>query len=255
MGRLVNSIGVRPYGLNRWVTRGNWKKNIDTGYIDLKLFIESFFNSKKIQTFGFQLNKLKIEESKNKIVYTVSLINVAASALDDIKLIKGDDPVFVNKTIEMKPVILKLLLIEKLLLINLNKIVKKNHSICFEFSGLENASAYLISNYIRAKLKQKYSLGNILHPLARFLKESISGSKNSLVGFKIDCKGRFTRRQRASFLTLKEGRLPFSSRNMFIDYASDSVILKYGKCGLKVWLFFEKEKEKSDFIHFSKIER
>ena len=47
MGRLVNSIGVRPYGLNRWVTRGNWKKNIDTGYIDLKLFIESFFNSKK----------------------------------------------------------------------------------------------------------------------------------------------------------------------------------------------------------------
>ena len=92
-------------------------------------------------------------------------------------------------------------------------------------------SALLIVKYLVSKLEQQFSLGEALFPLVRYLNKA-----PTIYGFRIDCSGRFTRKQRASVLTVKGGTVPFSSLKSNLDYEESSVILKYGKCGLKVWL-------------------
>lgn len=238
MGRLVNVIGVRPTKFSKWPVQSNWGLKSSIGHLDYYNFIESFFSSKKIQSFGFLLNKFDIKQSKDKIVFHINLFDTQSGILSKENLTNWDSK-YVNKILNIKPNIIKLILLEKLLLLSLQKFKLKGCKVEFTFCNIENISAYLISNYIKVRLRQQYTLGSIVYPLARFLN---SISKGNFEGFKIDCNGRFSRRQRASSFSLKEGRLPFSSRNLFLDYCFTEVILKFGKCGIKVWLF-SKEKE------------
>lgn len=239
MGRLVNVIGVRSDNFSRWILQGNWKKPHSVEFIDHSTLITGLFSSKKLQSFGLLLNSFSLKEyTGNKHMIQVNLIDTQKVGFSNFSFFRDKKALRLNKANKAKAIVLKLILLEKLILLNCQKVGLNHCEVDFSFSKLENISAYLVVNFIKIRLKQQYTLGSIIYPLARFL-TSISGA--TIKGFRIDCSGRFSRRQRASYLSVKDGRLPFSSRNLNADYHFSEVILKFGKCGIKVWLFSQKK--------------
>jgi len=94
--------------------------------------------------------------------------------------------------------------------------------------GLINAR--LLIHYITRKLRFGFRLNKIIYPLLRGLHKKYNG-------LQIKCLGRFTRRQRSSKHIFKYGRIPLSTSSANIDYALGNVTLKYGACGIRIWLY------------------
>lgn len=61
--------------------------------------------------------------------------------------------------------------------------------------------------------------------------------KSGLLGFKIHFRGRFSRKQRAAYLTFREGLLPLNTLSADIDYSFNSVPLQNSLVSVKVWLY------------------
>jgi len=92
-----------------------------------------------------------------------------------------------------------------------------------------------MARYIVRKLYHKYRLMEIINPL-------IKGVSRFFTGLRIDCAGRFTRAQRASFSSLQVGRVPLNSFRYPIEYAHATIPLKYGMCSIKVWICYKTRK-------------
>jgi len=88
-----------------------------------------------------------------------------------------------------------------------------------------------IVKYICDRLKQGFSLNEILKDVKYVLMNS-----KDIIGFRIDCAGRFGRKQRTSFKRLSLGNLSKSKINAIVDYNMNFTILKYGCCNIKVLL-------------------
>jgi hypothetical protein len=89
--------------------------------------------------------------------------------------------------------------------------------------------AQLQLNYITTKLYYRYILNDVIKPIVRM-------SLRYYRGFRIVCRGRFTRAQMASERVYRRGSLRLSTMSVPVDYAQKSVVLKYGVCNLKIWL-------------------
>lgn len=98
----------------------------------------------------------------------------------------------------------------------------------------DNLPAIVIGKYIVKQLSQRIGLMDVISPVIRNLK-----SNDNLIGFRINCSGRFTRRQMASYIWWKEGRLNMNTLSIPLDYASLNFRLRYGICGLKIWLYLK----------------
>ena len=61
--------------------------------------------------------------------------------------------------------------------------------------------------------------------------------KSILMGFKFAFRGRFSRKQRASFIWIHEGKVPLNTLSLFIDYSFLTVTLKNSVVGIKIWLY------------------
>jgi hypothetical protein len=106
----------------------------------------------------------------------------------------------------------------------------------FLFPSYILLTAKMIAYVIRIRLTQKYSLGEILNKFVNFLNK-----ESELIGFRITCHGRFTRRQRASHRLIKSSlknkdKLLLNTFCGFVDYAYIEQPLKYGMCGIRIWL-------------------
>lgn len=55
-----------------------------------------------------------------------------------------------------------------------------------------------------------------------------------LLGFKIHCKGRFSRKQRASSIWYQEGKVPLNTLSSRIDYSFHTIPLRNSLCSIKV---------------------
>lgn len=55
-----------------------------------------------------------------------------------------------------------------------------------------------------------------------------------LMGYKITCSGRTSRRGRASFSIRSRGNLPLSTVVASVSYAFGTIVLKNSICGIKV---------------------
>lgn len=97
-----------------------------------------------------------------------------------------------------------------------------------------NVTTDIISTYISLKLQQKYSLNWVLRPILKDL--SLKIKSKVFLGYKIVCAGRFTRKQIATYMWMKEGSLKLNNFSSLVKYSQTSVKLKYGLCGIKVWL-------------------
>lgn len=66
-----------------------------------------------------------------------------------------------------------------------------------------------------------------------------------LIGFKLHCLGRFSRKQRASSIWFKESKVPLNTLSAEIDYSYFNVPLKNSSATVKIWLY-----KKSNFTKF-----
>jgi len=109
--------------------------------------------------------------------------------------------------------------------------------------GFDNVTPQVVSTYIVHRLIQRQSLRFILRPILRDL--SIRLKQQKIQGYKILCAGRFTRRQIAERNWYKQGAISNNNFSNVIAYTQTKVRLKYGTCGIKVWLNFGNPKRGS----------
>ena len=92
-------------------------------------------------------------------------------------------------------------------------------------------SAYFISEYIKFRLIQHYSLNSIFKTITKALR-----IWKKLLGYKIQIFGRPFRTTRSRKFLLYKGNLKTNVFIKNIDYSFSIVRTKYGICGIKVWL-------------------
>ena len=95
------------------------------------------------------------------------------------------------------------------------------------YKELLNAAFY--AKFLMMKFMYRRHVVQIVKPIMKRL-------LNAFSGYRIDCSGRFTRRQRASFYKFSKGSVPFNTFNAQVQYHQVSFPLKYGACSMKVWL-------------------
>lgn len=91
--------------------------------------------------------------------------------------------------------------------------------------------ASLASKYITNKLLNKFKLEKTVTNLQ---KDIILSKKKS--GIIVYCSGRFDRKERASSEIFSEGKISLTTMKNKVTYSQSNVILKYGICGVKVWV-------------------
>lgn len=128
---------------------------------------------------------------------------------------------------------------QKLLL----KLILGNINFELNFFEINNKqlNAKNIAKFIAIKLYQRMKVNLVLKWVRQILIKYCN-----LAGFKFQLSGRFTRKQRKAKIIWKYGTLPLNKVTAKIEYALETVILKYGLCGIKVWFhnyeFFSKER-------------
>lgn len=129
----------------------------------------------------------------------------------------------------------------------LNKI---KYKISVSNIDLENISANIITTYIGSRLQNKHRLNYTIKPVLRDLHLRLKEKR--IIGYKILCAGRFTRRQIAEHNWYKKGAITNNTFLSFIDYSQIKVRLKYGVCGIKVWINYG-DKKNSSITKFYKL--
>ncbi len=110
-------------------------------------------------------------------------------------------------------------------------LLNNNMNIYFKNISKFQITSSLISRYICIRLKQRFSLKEILKPILKDL-----SSNPSIEGFKISCCGRFSKKEIATYKWERQGKISLNTIKANIDYSLNHVILKYSVCGIKVWL-------------------
>lgn len=91
--------------------------------------------------------------------------------------------------------------------------------------------AHLLAQNVAGQLERRM-------PFRRVLKQSIAGAmKAGAQGVKIQVGGRLAGAEIARSEWLREGRVPLHTLRARIDYGTAECATKYGRIGVKVWLF------------------
>lgn len=223
MGRLTNVKGLRLGFLESWDFNISTYSNKLSKLQNFEKYIMSLCNDFSYKNhysdlFSFIVPKVKAHMLLDHFVIKVDIY--------DSNFLESDNSVLDQRLLETR-----LLFLESFILKSCTKISSMPVKVEFVFLKKDQISASLLSKYLEIKFNQGFSLMDIVSPLKNILRTT-----RGLKGYRLDFSGRFTRRQRASFLSFKEGRVPFSTLSSKIDYSENSVVLKYGKCGFKVWL-------------------
>lgn len=136
------------------------------------------------------------------------------------------------------------LLVFKFLLYNLKmyvlKILSKHflynrNNIQLRFVGmsLEYYDPLLLAWYVRLKLKQRYTFVQVIRPLFRFFLAKLK--KQRIVrGLKIQCAGRLSRKERASYLWHNRGKLFSTTISANLGFAMVLIFLHNSVVAVKV---------------------
>ena len=93
-------------------------------------------------------------------------------------------------------------------------------------------SPIVVVRYISFKLKMRYRIGELVKPIPKtYYRFGIAN------GIRIDCAGRFTRKQRASFSKYTRGSIAQTTISKYVSYDIGVSKSKYGACSVKYWLF------------------
>lgn len=103
---------------------------------------------------------------------------------------------------------------------------------CF-YTNNFNHSIKILTNYICIRLKQNFYIFDILKPISQYLKK-----RSNILGFKIKCSGRFTRKDRTAKIIEVYKQVSLTKLKAKINFAFDTVILKYSLCSIKIWIHY-----------------
>lgn len=239
MGHLVNAKGFRLGNSCFWGGKvsavSNYFESSNLFYF-LSYFIENFFNVKRFKDYGFLYSHIVLKKLPNTNVLDVYLFGGYFDALQflfskkqrKVKNISSS----LNKELYLKKYIrycqnLVFNIFEKRLVFDLKAYsVSKVNFFAYSESFV---SSEILGRLIVLKLEGLHTINQIVSPIIKDF-----GSKQS--GLALNCSGRFTRKQRAHFVRFRSGSVPFSLISKPIDYFFVSVRLKYGACGIKVWI-------------------
>ena len=116
----------------------------------------------------------------------------------------------------------------------LTKLLSKDVFVYFFLIHPNFLNARVVATHMLSKLRLKGRLTGVLNEvLFKLAQARESGFLNS---YKIQCSGRFTRKERATFLWESRGPVSYSNAKTWMDYAQVSVPLRFGTGGIKVWL-------------------
>ena len=268
MGHLINPISNRLSINSFW--NSNWALINNFNYINvfkqdylLFKFLDWFTKKSKFGKFNIIISHYKVFRSFDKVFvnfyyYNAGLeekkyyfqVNSLLNLLKKRARIKN----FSNETFKTNSIskirvnslysyIIKVVisnlywyLINKSLSFFINKLNHNSDNYYFNTYSLDffNVTTDIIATYISLKLQQRYSLNWVLRPI---LKDLTSKMKSKVFsGYKIVCSGRFTRKQIATYMWMKQGSLQLNNFSSLVKYSQASIKLKYGLCGIKVWL-------------------
>lgn len=118
--------------------------------------------------------------------------------------------------------------------------------------NLFHSSNFFINKFYKYNFwKFNYnSLYNVNSINKRALRNLESRRSSYLIGFKMQCSGRFSRKQRASSLWFSENKIPLNTLNAIIDYNFFTIPLRNSAASVKVWLYRTKNFNKYYFRLF-----
>lgn len=255
MGHLVNPISVRLSINTFW--NSNWVLINNFNYISLFkkdyllfYFLNWFTKKTKFLKFNVIMSHYKIYRisketyinlyyynsnmyNNNSFVFLEKIININ----DKLELKNFQNNLFFLQEFIIKKLIFALYWknLNASLKFFFNKIDSINtfHLNIYSLDFL-NISVNAISTYLSLKLQKRYSLDWVLKPILKDL--SVKIKRKNFIGYKIVCSGRFTRKQIATYMWMKGGSLKLNTLSNLIKYSEVRVRLKYGLCGIKIWI-------------------
>ena len=99
-------------------------------------------------------------------------------------------------------------------------------------------SPQLLARSISSRLRKGANLSRIVNSFLNL--NFYKFSRTGVTGIFFQASGRLSKTQRATSLSFKRGKTPFSTVSVPIAYFPVSVRLKYGLCNLRVWISYNK---------------
>ncbi|KDO15685.1 ribosomal protein S3 (mitochondrion) [Saprolegnia parasitica CBS 223.65] len=266
MGQKIIPISLRLKNRKNW--HSQWiveKKNYaEILHFDLELrkYIETLLNNKKISTLQIKINKV----SKNLYIYVFVHNTFKKEILKKQSNILFHLNSYLNNKYNIKLFFLKahfkLNNYQKNLRFYIYKYLKKKRrrlkdkkilkflSICQIAFTLGKMN--IISKYIVRTIKKKKIHRGYLNFINRILKEYFK-MNSKILGYKLQVKGRVNGAKRKRKLVYQEGRIPLSSLDKNIQYTFDEFITKSGVCSVKMWFYLKDTTKLNKLVKLKKI--
>lgn len=245
MGHISNSKGLRLGVSVDWPISYNINlKNINQhlNLSSISTYLDKFFLNKAFEKKGILFLNTIISPFFSSSSFKITVYYIDTRFLD---LLKSDrkhsfslkkTALFFSSTFQNN--------LLEILKINLSKLVgNSSYNFYFEFIPINfsNINSVFLVKFLAKKLQQRFSLNEVLKTIVFTLRNKVFNKnlKSPLLGYRFSCNGRFTRKQRATFLWERFGRLSLNTLTSTVDYTFLPVKLKNGICGLKFWVFLD----------------
>lgn len=210
MARTTNANSLRDsFALSPYFSSG-----LINFIVYIKYSLENYYNTEELLVKG--MGTPSLTWINNSIVIHVDLYDLNGS--DTEKL--NSDPHF-----------LPLLLFSRKLTTSPYFPTNLPITLLYTIKSLSDITATVIVNYFKFRAEQNVPALEIVAAVHKLL-----SSVDGLNGYRLEITGRYARQQRATKLVLKRGLVALSSLASPILFHQDFLLLKHGKCGLKVWL-------------------
>lgn len=255
MGHLVNPISVRLSINTFW--NSNWVLINNFNYVNLFkkdyllfYFLNWFTKKTKFLKFNIVVSHYKIYKVAKKTYINLYYYN--SNLYNNNTFVFLEKIININDKLELKNVQNNLFFLQEFIVKKLVFVLywkNLNNSLNFFFNKIDNINSFYfniysldffnisvnaISTYLSLKLQKRYSLDWVLKPILKDLNVKIR--RRNFIGYKIVCSGRFTRKQIATYMWMKGGSLKLNTLSNLIKYSEIRVRLKYGLCGIKIWI-------------------
>jgi len=222
LGQKVSPIGLRIGIVEDWRSRWYVKPKEYSEKVYEDLIIRDYL-SKKLERSG--VSKIDIERIGTKI--TINIFS-ARSALIIGK--KG------KKIDQLRDDLLKLI----------NKKTKNELQINIIPVNQPDLDAALVAERIAAQIEKRVAF-------RRAMKKAIETTmKCGAKGIKVSCSGRLAGAEMARTEWYLKGRVPLHTLRAKIDYGLAEAHTKFGKIGIKVWIFLDEIYDKNELEKYEK---
>jgi len=231
-------------------------------------YVDHLIYSEMTEELGTILGECKIIYGKEAVVLSIPLYDRLLEVSLREKVING---------IEESVLYDRLLYIKRLILLEGYKYFGMKMEVEFYFLSLGSMPSLMISRYIAVHLEQNHKLPDLFRNVSEELrggqKKGVSkevgllahrprssfSSDSSLykgrmvgdrllLGYRMDCVGRFSRKQRASRESLIVGRVSLGNFRGHLDYGSAAAIMTYGVSNVRVWRYLNRYEKEWNYL-------